>query len=85
MEQYKLNSRRIKLVITDIGMPVMDGYELIQKLKNLNPILPIVISSGFSDLVVTSRMPREEIAGFVGKPYHFDQMREILVGLLKNG
>ncbi|MEI6827481.1 MAG: response regulator [Desulfuromonadales bacterium] len=33
------------IVITDIQMPVMDGYELFGKLKKLKPEMPIVISS----------------------------------------
>ena len=56
----------------------MDGYELFRELKKLNPALPIIISSGFGDTVVTALIPRDEIAGLVGKPYSFDQLREVL-------
>lgn len=78
LELYRENVADISLVVTDIGMPVMDGYELFRELKKLNPELPIVISSGFGDSVVTSRLPREEIAGLVSKPYNFEQLREVL-------
>lgn len=78
LEVYQRNANDINLVITDIGMPVMDGYELFQKLKSLNPILSIIVSSGFSDTVVTSRIPRNDIAGFMSKPYRFDKMQEVL-------
>ncbi len=68
----------ITLVMTDMGMPVMDGYELFQKLKMIKPELPIIISSGFGDQVVTSRIPPDEIAGLVSKPFSFEQLREVL-------
>ncbi|MFZ4857285.1 MAG: PAS domain S-box protein [Desulfuromonadaceae bacterium] len=68
----------ISLVVTDIGMPFMDGYTLFRELKILKPELPIVISSGFGDTVVTTRIRAEEVAGLVSKPYRFDQLRDVL-------
>jgi signal transduction histidine kinase/CheY-like chemotaxis protein len=78
LELYLKNAAEITLVMADMGMPVMDGYELFRELKTLNPKLPIIISSGYGDTVVTSRIAREDIAGLVSKPYNFDQLREVL-------
>lgn len=77
LEMYQKNAQDITLVLTDIGMPVMDGYELIRELKLLNPELPIIVSSGFGDAEVTSHL-HDNIAGCVSKPYSFNQLREIL-------
>ena len=54
--------------MTDIGMPVMDGYELFRELKNLNPELPIIISSDYGDAEVSSRIIIDDIAGLISKP-----------------
>lgn len=35
LEQYRKNSADITMVLTDIGMPLMDGYELFRELKNI--------------------------------------------------
>jgi len=78
LELSRQNAEEITLVITDIGMPQMDGYELFNKLKELAPGLPIVISSGFGDVIATSRMAAGQVAGFLNKPYSFDQLQEIL-------
>ena len=77
LEMYQKHAEYITLVLTDIGMPVMDGYQLIHKLKTLNPELPIIVSSGFGDAEVTSHI-HENIAGVVSKPYSFGQLREVL-------
>ena len=82
LELFQKNAKYITLVLTDIGMPVMDGYELIQELKILNPELPIIVSSGFGDDEVTSRI-HENIAGVVSKPYSFDQLREALKSVVE--
>jgi len=78
LELYRMNAEKITLVVTDIGMPVMDGYALFSELKKINPELPIIISSGFSDTVVTLRIAVENIAGFISKPYSFEQLRDAL-------
>jgi len=78
LELYHNNAADITLVMTDIGMPVMDGYALFRELKELNSELPVIISSGFGDTVITTRIPVKEIAGLVSKPYCFDQLRDTL-------
>jgi two-component system CheB/CheR fusion protein len=81
LELYRVNAADITLVVTDLGMPIMDGYALFHELKKLKPELPIVISSGFGDIAVTSRIPPENVAGIVSKPYSFAQLQEVLKGV----
>lgn len=78
LELYHKNSAEISLVLTDLGMPIMDGYEMFGELKKISPELPIIISSGFGDAVVTSRIPRKDLAGLISKPYNHSQLREVL-------
>jgi len=79
---YQKNAGDITLVLTDMGMPVMDGYALLPVLKQLNPKLPIVISSGFGDADVTSRIGTDNIAGLISKPYNPNQLREVIKNAL---
>jgi PAS domain S-box-containing protein len=78
LELYHKHSSDIGIVLTDMGMPIMDGYSLFRELKALTPELPIIISSGFGDTVVNTRIPNKEIAGMISKPYRFDQLRDVL-------
>jgi PAS domain S-box-containing protein len=78
LELYQKRASDITMVVTDIGMPVMNGYELFRELKQRNPELPIIISSGFGNVDVVSQLPGEEIAGLVSKPYNFYQLRDVL-------
>ncbi len=78
LEIYLKNTAVITLVVTDMGMPVMDGYELIHQLKILNPELPIIVSSGYGDADVTSRIGSDNIAGIINKPYNMNKLQEVL-------
>lgn len=83
IERYQENASDITLVLTDIGMPLMDGYELCRELKKLNPELPIIISSGFGDAEVISHIARENLAGMVSKPYNFVQLQEVMKSVVE--
>ncbi len=82
LELYRKNAEYITMVVTDLGMPVMDGYELIRELKSIDPELPVIVSSGYGDAEVTSRIAEAKVAGFLSKPYSFAQMREVLKSVI---
>ncbi|MDD2850375.1 MAG: PAS domain S-box protein [Desulfuromonadaceae bacterium] len=83
LEKYQRYASEVFLVITDMDMPVMDGYTLFRELKAIRSDLPIIISSGFGDSAITAKIPREEIAGLVIKPFNLDQMRELIKGVVE--
>ena len=85
IEQYLNYATDITMVVTDIGMPLMAGYELISELKKLDSALPIIVSSGFGDKDVISKIVPGDIAGLVSKPYNLDQLREVLKGVMVLG
>jgi CheY-like chemotaxis protein len=78
LDLYQKNATDVTLVMTDMGMPVMDGYELCNELKKLSPELPIIVSSGYGDTEVRSRIGSDNIAGLISKPYNPDKLREVL-------
>ena len=79
---FKENAADIALVVTDIGMPVMDGYEMIGKLKKLKPELPIVIASGYHEFKIDTRMALDNVVAVIHKPFGADRLREVLKSTL---
>ena len=59
----------IHVVLSDIGLPDIDGFELIRRARRIQPRLKTILSSGYTDGTLKTRMSQEGIEGFVPKPY----------------
>ena len=67
--QYKEHMDSIDVVLTDMSMPVMDGPALIAALRELNPDVRIIGSSGFAANSGMAKSHGFSIEHFVPKPY----------------
>jgi DNA-binding response OmpR family regulator len=75
--------RRPDMVALDLGMPGMDGVELIRFLADQNYAAPVLIVSGFDRRVLESAFRLGEalgltMAGPVEKPVRFEVLQEML-------
>ena len=66
---FLTNHHRIPLVILDLAMPGLTGFETYHRLKALNPKVRIVLSSGYCEEDVLARYPGEKMDGLLQKPY----------------
>jgi PAS domain S-box-containing protein len=71
----------ISLLITDQNMPLMDGVELAELAKSLNPDLPVVLITGFIHSHQAKQWQRLGLDGFLAKPFRIDQLRELVASL----
>ena len=49
LDLVRARTGRLDVVVTDIGMPEMDGYDLARRLSEERPDMPIVFMSGYGD------------------------------------
>jgi CheY-like chemotaxis protein len=69
---------RLRLVLTDVVMPRMNGRELAARIAEIRPDLPIVFMSGYTDEDVIRRGLMERGRRFIQKPFSPDALaREI--------
>jgi CheY-like chemotaxis protein len=66
---YRQYQDEIGLVILDFMMPVMDGSELFDELRSINPHVPVMLSSGFAEHEKVKTMLAHGLLGFLPKPY----------------
>ena len=69
LDIYKKLQDKIELVILDFTMPIMDGSEVFSELRMINPQVPVVLSSGFTEQDKLKWMLAKGLRGFIPKPY----------------
>jgi CheY-like chemotaxis protein len=69
LEQYAGNQESIGCVVLDLSMPGMDGRETFEKLRALNPELPIIIASGMTVDQVMGQFDDMPPTSIIQKPY----------------
>ncbi len=73
----KLPTQKIDLVITDLNMPNMDGFELIKSLRESASYkeLPIVILTSLSDSLSKERSIELGVHSFLRKPFSLEKVQ----------
>ncbi len=69
LEIFRAQPDAFDLVITDMTMPSLTGRELAEKIIAIRYDMPIILSTGFSDLVNEKQAKEAGIREFVMKPY----------------
>ena len=76
LEVFKKNSDTIDLVIMDMIMPGMGGGETFDRLRNINPNVKVLLSSGYSVNGQATKILRRGCNGFIQKPFTLNQLAE---------
>ena len=66
----------VKVVILDVTMPGMSGEETLKRLKTIRPDVPVILSTGLSEMETAERFAGARLAGFLQKPYTASQLAE---------
>jgi DNA-binding NtrC family response regulator len=70
------------LVVTDIKMPRMDGLELLRRLKNKYPDLPVVIITGYATVNSAVEALKHGASDYILKPFPVEVIEETVAKVL---
>ncbi len=74
-ELYAKNWKRIDLVILDMVMPVMNGKEAFHKMKQLNPAVKVIMSSGFTAESSSTELISNGVLKVMRKPFKLSELK----------
>ena len=74
LEIYRKLKDEIALVVLDFTMPIMDGADVFAEMQHLNPKVPVVLSSGFTEQDKLRGMLARGLRGFIPKPYTTEKL-----------
>jgi two-component system cell cycle sensor histidine kinase/response regulator CckA len=84
VQVYRKGYRQIDLVVMDMIMPGMSGGETYDRLKEINPHVKVLLSSGYSINGQATKILERGCDGFIQKPFNMkqlsDKIRSILAG-----
>jgi signal transduction histidine kinase/ActR/RegA family two-component response regulator len=78
LDVFRADPSAFDLVITDMTMPDLTGSELAKALMAIRPDLPVIICTGFSELINRQKAKDAGIREFVMKPYVVSTMAKAI-------
>ncbi len=75
---YEENRDRTHLVILDINMPVLDGFETFRRMKRIHPGMKSIIVTGFAVSRKTTSLLREGALAVLSKPFTREELSDAL-------
>ncbi len=63
------------LVITDLVMPGLDGIEVLRSVKQVDPLLPVIVITGFPSVDNAAKLINLGAADFISKPFNVDLIK----------
>ena len=82
IQAYQENKENINLVILDMVLPGMNGSEIYDRLKEINPDVKVLLSSGYSQNGMAAEILNKGCNGFIQKPFTLEQISQKIYDIL---
>ena len=80
---YSERHAEIDLVLLDLTMPGLSGYETLAQLRQIKSEVRVILSSGYNQIDVTDRLNDPGRVGFLQKPYDADKLINVVRQFMK--
>ena len=82
LEIYREHAEEIVCALLDLTMPNLDGEQTFRALREMQPDVKVIISSGYNEQEVTMKFAGAGPSGFIQKPYRVGEMSRMLQEVL---
>jgi DNA-binding response OmpR family regulator len=80
-----IDTKKIDLVVTDLNMPEMDGFELIAHISQVDSKIPVIAMTAYGTPEMESRLSNMGAFQYIEKPIDFDSLLNMINEGLKKG
>jgi CheY-like chemotaxis protein len=79
-----LNSVKVDILVTDLKMPVMDGFDLLVRIVKDFPWMQVIVATAFANPDVIRKINALGFSDYIEKPFEFDDLVEKVDFLLSD-
>ncbi len=76
VETFIRHREEISVVVLDLGLPKLNGWEALKRMKKVDPTLKPILASGYVSHEMESAMDQGELSALLMKPYQPDEIIE---------
>jgi len=70
------------VVITDLGMPGISGWEVARRIKSIDPSKKVIVISGWGATLQKDQLEENYVDQVLAKPFHLEQVKKIIVEVM---
>ncbi len=71
-----LEENCVNLVLTDLGMPGMNGWEVAKRVKKKDPDIPVILITGWGVRIEEDSLNRSKVDCIISKPFQVNEILE---------
>jgi two-component SAPR family response regulator len=84
LEHFRINHKDYSIIISDIRMPTMNGFEFVREARKINPKVKILLMTAFEidDKEFARVLPKPKIDGLIRKPASSKQILNTISNII---
>jgi CheY-like chemotaxis protein len=71
------------VVITDLGMPGISGWEVARRIKSKDPSKKVIVISGWGATLQKDQLEENYVDQVLPKPFHLEQVKKIIAEVME--
>ena len=85
LQLFEENKSKIDLIISDLEMPKMNGKEVMDKIREIDPQIKVMLSSGALTDADEKNVMNKGFNGFIKKPYNMNTLYKKMAEIIEIG
>ena len=81
--KIKIKNQEFDLIITDLRLPNYDGIELMSEFKKINPTIPVILMTGYSDVNTAVKAIKKGASDYISKPFNPQEVLLVISSALQ--
>jgi CheY-like chemotaxis protein len=72
---------KFDVLVTDLGMPGVNGWDVARRARQLDPPLPVIVISGWGAQITQDQLEAAGVKMILPKPFRLEQIRQAISGI----